>query len=153
MGIDTFLTTRTPDGFKFFDFNKKYIKQGLREIAKQITSETKKAVSRKAVSTPGEFPGSETGTLKKAIKYSVSKSGHSAWISTRKTDAMKEFYPAFVVYGHRGPNTDSSSQHGSKRRGSKVAPPRANYVVEVASKFGQLFQQRMEQAFNEGIKT
>ena len=151
--MSQFLNVRTPDGFKFWDFDKKVIKAGLRDIGKSITKETKKALAKKAVSHPGEFPGMDSGTLRKAVGYKVSRSGHSVWVTTRKTDKMKEFYPAFVIYGHRGPKSDSDSQHGKKRSGKKVALPRANYVVEIAQKYASSFEERMARAFEEGIKS
>lgn len=153
MSDGQFLNVRTPDGFKFFDFQPKVIKAGLRDIGKEVSKETKKALAKKAVSHPGEFPGMQSGTLRKAVGYKVSRSGRSVWITTRKTAAMKVFYPAFVIWGHRGPGTDSKSQQSKKRKGAKVAAPRANYVVEIAQRYQERFAQRMEQAFNEGFKT
>lgn len=82
-----FLNVKTPDGFKFFDFELKPIKAGLRAVGKEVAKESKKAVSKKAVSKPGEFPGMQSGQLKKAIKYKVSRSGRSVWVVATRTEA------------------------------------------------------------------
>lgn len=148
-----FLNVKTPDGFKFFDFELKPIKAGLRAVGKEVAKESKKAVSKKAVSKPGEFPGMQSGQLKKAIKYKVSRSGRSVWVVATRTEAMKDYYPAFVVYGHRAPKTDSIDQRGKKRKGKKVAEPRKNYITEIAKNYGKFFEQQMAGAFDEAIKS
>lgn len=148
-----FLNVKTPDGFKFFDFEVKPLKAGLRAVGKEVAKESRKAVSKKAVSHPGEFPGMQSGQLKKAIKYKVSRSGRSVWVVATRPEEWKSYYPAFVVYGHRSPHTDSLDQSHKKRKGKKVAEPRKNYITEIAKNYGRFFEQQMEEAFNEAIKT
>lgn len=152
MSSDQFLNVKTPDGFKFVDFEIKPLKAGLRAVGKEVAKESRKAVSRKAVSKPGEFPGMQSGVLKKAIKYKVSRSGHSVRVVATRSDDMKVYYPAFVVYGHRAPGTDSLDQAHEKRKGQKVADRRKNYITEIAKNYGKFFEQQMGEAFNEAIK-
>ena len=153
MDDSPFISVRTPDGFKFFDFELKPIKAGLRIVGKEVAKESKKVVSKKAISRPGEFPGMQSGQLKKAVKHKVSRSGRSVWVVATRPKEWKYYYPAFVVYGHRAPRTDSLDQQGKKRKGRKVAEPRKNYIPETAKNYGRFFEKQMEVAFDEAIKT
>lgn len=148
-----FVEVKTPDGFKFFDFDKKVIKRGLRNVGRDIRKEARQLISRKAVSAPGDFPGKDTGVMSKSIKATVSRSGHSVWIRPTKTAGMRDFYPAFVIYGHRGPKTDSQNQRSKKRKGKKAAEPRKNFIEAAANNYAPRFAEVMEAAFDEGIKT
>lgn len=148
-----FLEIRTPDGFKFFDFDKKVIKKGLRRVGADVRKEARKLISKKAVSAPGDFPGKQSGDMARSIKVSVSRSGHSVWVRPTKTDKMRDFYPAFVVYGHRGPKTDSQSQRSKKRKGQKAAQPRKNFIEAAANAVAPQFETAMQDAFAEGIKS
>lgn len=75
------------------------------------------------------------------------------YVRPTKTSKMRVFYPAFVVYGHRGPRTDSDNQQSKKRKGNKVALPRENFIAVVAEEYRKRFQDRMEDAFVKGIKS
>lgn len=148
-----FLEVRTPDGFTFWDFDKKVIRSALREVGKDVRKAVRQRISKRAVSRPGEPPGKQSGEMQKSIKATVSKSGNAVWIRPTKTKNMREFYPAFVVFGHRGPRTDSANQHSKKRQGNKVALPRENFMKVVAEEYRKRFEDRMEDAFVEGIKS
>ena len=67
---------------------------------------------------------------------------------------MPVYYPAFVVYGHRGPNSETKQEARAhkKRYGKKVAAPRKNFVVEAAKKYEKTFQSEMFDALGEAIK-
>lgn len=153
MSSDQFLNVKTPDGFKFVDFDLKPIKKNLRVVGRKVAAASRKAVSREAVSRPGEFPGKRSGELQSGIKHVVVRSGRSVKVIPTKTEKMKVFYPAFVVYGHRAPRTDSLDQQGKKRKGRKIAAPRKNFITEIAQNYGDFFEKQMEVAFNEAIKT
>lgn len=148
-----FLEVRTPDGFTFWDFDKKVIRSALREVGKDVRKAARQRISKRAVSRPGEPPGKQSGEMQKSIKATVSRSGHSVWVRPTLTKRMREFYPAFVVYGHRGPRTDSANQQSKKRKGNKVAQPRENFIEVVAEEYRNRFEDRMEDAFVEGIKS
>ena len=105
-----FVEVKTPDGFKFFDFDKKVIRKALREVGRDVRKEARQLISKRAVSRPGEPPGKLSGELQRSVKATVSKSGHSVWIRPAKTSKMRDFYPAFVIFGHRGPGSDSIDQ-------------------------------------------
>lgn len=148
-----FLEVRTPDGFTFWDFDKKVIRSALREVGKDVRKAARQRISKRAVSRPGEPPGKQTGEMQRSIKATVSKSGNAVWIRPTKTKNMREFYPAFVVFGHRGPRSDSAKQQSKKRDGNKVALPRENFMEVVAEEYRKRFEDRMENAFVEGIKS
>ncbi|WP_290164524.1 hypothetical protein [uncultured Parasutterella sp.] len=147
-----FVEVKTPDGLKFVDFDKKVIKRRLRKVGRIIQKEARRLISRQAVSAPGDFPGTDTGVMSDSVKATVSRSGHSVWIRPTKTAEMRDFYPAFVIYGHRGPKTDSQNQRSKKRKGKKVAEPRKNFIEAAANNYAPRFAEAMEAAFDEGIK-
>nr|DAJ51210.1 MAG TPA: Putative head tail adaptor [Caudoviricetes sp.] len=128
-----------PEAFDFPDFDVKTMKKGLREIGQRIAKISRQKVSTKGVSEPGEYPGRTSGTLRRAIRRDVSKSGFSVTVKTKKTRAMNDvFYPAFVFYGHRGPKTRNERDNvGHKTTdGEKVAGPRLNWITDAVEEYG-----------------
>lgn len=85
---------------KIIDYDRKSLRKAMREGAAQVRKEARRIVSRRAISVAGDFPGSRTGTLKRAIGI-VGKGSKGGWIKVgvRKSKQMKEFYPAFLFYG------------------------------------------------------
>lgn len=85
---------------KIIDFDKKALRRSLRDGAREVIKESRRLVARRAISAAGEFPGVDSGTLKRAIGI-VGRGSRGGWIrvGVRKTDAMKAFYPAFLFYG------------------------------------------------------
>lgn len=148
-----FLEVRTPDGFTFWDFDKKVITSALRKVGNEVRKAARKRISKRAVSRPGEPPGRQSGVLYDSIKSTVLKSGNAVKIRPVKTQEMREFYPAFVVFGHRGPRSDSAKPQSKKRQGKKVVLPRENFLQVVAEEYRKRFEDRMEDAFVEGIKS
>lgn len=147
-----FLEVRTPDGFTFWDFDKKVIKSALSEVGRDVRKAARQRISKRAVSRPGEPPGKQSGEMQRSIKATVSRSGQSVWIRPTKTKNMREFYPAFVVFGHRGPGSDSIDQRSKKRKGQKVAEARQNFIETAANKYAPKFDSHMRDAFSEGFK-
>lgn len=141
-------------GFKRIDYDAKALKKPLRQSGNAVRKIARKMISRKAVSEAGKFPGKQTGTMQKSIKIKVSKSGYSVAVYPTKTQAMPAYYPAFVVYGHRGPNSETAQEARShkQRSGKKVAAPRKNFVPEAADRYAKTFQSEMFAALGEAIK-
>ena len=141
-------------GFKKIDYDGKALKKPLRESGNEVRKLARKLISRQAVSEAGQFPGQQTGTMAKSIKVKVSRYGYLVRIAPTKTDAMPVYYPAFVVYGHRGPNSETKQEARAhkKRYGKKVAAPRKNFVVEAAKKYEKTFQSEMFDALGDAIK-
>lgn len=141
-------------GFKRIDYDAKALKQPLRKSGNAVRKIARKMISRKAVSEAGQFPGKQTGTMQKSIKVKLSKSGYSVAVYPTKTQAMPVYYPAFVVYGHRAPYSETTQEARShkQRPGKKVAAPRKNFVPEAADKYAKTFQSEMFDALGEAIK-
>lgn len=144
-------------GFKRVDYDKSSVRKSLRASASGLIKLTRKMISRKAVSKPGEFPGMKTGRMKAAVTSKVSKSGYSVAVFPcmgKKKKALPIYYPAFVIYGHRAPHSETTQEARSHkaRSGKKVAAPRKNFVVEAAKKYEKTFQSEMFDALGEAIK-
>lgn len=87
---------------KTIDYDRRAMRKALVKGAADIRKEGRRIVSRRAVSAAGDFPGMQTGALKRAIGI-VSKGSKGGWIKVgvRKTKEMTDFYPAFLFYGSR----------------------------------------------------
>lgn len=85
---------------KTIDYDRKAMRKALREGAAQVRKEARRIVSRRAISAAGDFPGLQTGALKRAIGI-VSKGSKGGWIKVgvKKSKEMTDFYPAFLFYG------------------------------------------------------
>lgn len=84
---------------KTIDYDRKAMRRALVKGAAQIRKEARRIVSRRAISKPGEFPGMQTGALKRAIGI-VSKGSKGGWVKVGvKTIKGSDFYPAFLFYG------------------------------------------------------
>lgn len=104
----------TIEGFSRIDFDKRKIRKALSLEGRAVQKLARRAVSRKAISMPGQDPGKLTGALSRSIKVKVSKPGFLVRIAPYKTDDMRMFYPAILF-------------HGSKK--NNIAP-RNNYMTE-----------------------
>ncbi|MDO5531421.1 hypothetical protein [Sutterella sp.] len=101
------------------------------------------------------MPGKQTGVMQRSIRSKVSRSGYSVSVYPTKTSQMGEvYYPAFVVYGHRGPNSETAreARQHRKRSGVKVAEPRANFIPVAAQRYQQTFQTVITAALDKAIK-
>ena len=141
-------------GYRKIDYAPKALKQPLRKSGNAVRKIARKMISRKAVSEAGQFPGKQTGEMAKSIKVKVSKSGYSVAVYPTKTQAMPAYYPAFVVYGHRAPYSETAQEARShkQRAGKKVAAPRKNFVPEAADKYAKTFESEMFDALGDAIK-
>lgn len=141
-------------GYRKIDYDPKALKQPLRKSGNAVRKIARKMISRKAVSEAGQFPGKQTGEMAKSIKIKVSKSGYSVAVYPTKTQAMPAYYPAFVVYGHRAPYSETAQEARShkQRAGKKVAAPRKNFVPEAADKYAKTFESEMFDALGDAIK-
>ena len=99
---------------KTIDYDRPAMRRALRKGARYITQESRRLVSRRAISGAGEIPGMQTGRLKRAIGV-VSSARFGGWIKVGvRTIKGSDFYPAFLFYG-------------SPKTGLQ---PRANFIVE-----------------------
>lgn len=117
-------------GHSQIDFDRKQIRKVLRVEGRGVQKEARRLVARRAVSSPGDFPGRDTGALSRSIKSKVSRPGFLVRIAPQKTPEMgNDFYPAFLQYGVR-PNPNGK---GGGASGWRIEP-RANYMAEALNR-------------------
>lgn len=92
------------DGFTRLDFDKKKVRKTMGVLGRDIQKAARRLVSRRAVSAAGNYPGAQTGKLKRSIQYRVSKPGFLVRIMPFKTKDMVDFYPAYLYYGSKKNN-------------------------------------------------
>lgn len=86
---------------KTIDYDRRALRKALVKGAAQIRKEARRIVSRRAISVAGEFPGLQTGALKRAIGI-VSRGSKGGWIKIGvRTIPNSMFYPAVLFYGSR----------------------------------------------------
>lgn len=108
---------------KAIDYDRRAMRAALKAGTKPIIKEARRLVARRAVSGAGDFPGSETGRLKRAIGI-VSKGSRGGWIKVGvKSIPGSIFYPAFLFYG--------SPKTGLARRGNFIVAALAAKREEV----------------------
>jgi hypothetical protein len=84
---------------KTIDYDRKAMRKALREGAAAVRKEARRIVSRRAVSLAGEFPGQQSGALKRAIGI-VSRGSKGGWVKVGvRSIPNSVFYPAFLFYG------------------------------------------------------
>lgn len=109
-------------GFSRIDFNRAPVRKVLRAEGNLIRDVARGLVSSKGPSADGEFPGRDSGVLRRAIKSKTLRGGFAVAVRPEKTARMgKYYYPAFLLHGVK------------KRRGKPLNPglkPRADYMVE-----------------------
>ena len=141
-------------GLKFhsyIDYDRRALRRAMAKGAGIVRQEARRLVSNKAISQAGQFPGMNTGVLKRAIGV-VSKGTHGGWIKVgvKKTAKMQDFYPAFLFYGVKklgkiqrlapGEGHGRSNRRGRgeraalieerKNTGEFFVAPRGNYMTE-----------------------
>ena len=148
------VSVKVDSGFSRFDFDGKKLKPALRRVGNDVRKEARKLISRHAVSAPGDFPGKDSGEMQRSIKVTVARNGYWAAVAPSRTSKMDVYYPAFVVYGHRAPHTetDASRRVHRKKVGRKVALPRKNFIVTAAERHSGRFESEMTKALADAIK-
>lgn len=139
MALETlvFRTEIFPKPLTFADFDKNKLKKGHRKVGKAVVRIARRLVSARGVSSPGAYPGLATGLLRRSIKDKPSQSGFSTAVKPYKIAGMHDFYPAYVVYGHRGPGSTANDPRAHRKKvGKKVAAPRKNFIIEAAKMYG-----------------
>lgn len=89
-------------GFRNIDYDPRALRKPLRAAGNEVRKIARMLIARRAVSEAGQYPGKQTGRMQRSIRVRLSRSGYAAMVSPSKTSAMPVYYPAFVVYGHRG---------------------------------------------------
>lgn len=119
----------TVEGKERIDFDKKKVRKALRDSGRMIQKEGRRIVSQRAVSQPGDYPGRDTGTLRKSIRLKVSRPGFLVSIAPRMVEGMERFYPAFLHYGVKQ-GAVRQKDHKKQTISQWRVSPRGNYMVE-----------------------
>ncbi len=122
--------------FTDWTLNKKPIRASLVKGAAVVRKEARRIVSRRAVSLAGEFPGMQTGALKRAIGI-VGKGSKGGWVKVGvRSIPNSVFYPAFLFYG--SPKTNLA------KRGNFMEQALDHRRDEVRNMIRASFQQAIE---------
>lgn len=87
------------DFHKTIDYDRRAMRRALGRGGAVIRKTARRLVSRRAVSNPGEFPGMESGALRRAIGI-VSRGSKGGWVKVGVRSIPGDFfYPAPLYYG------------------------------------------------------
>jgi hypothetical protein len=87
-------------GFNRLYFEKRELKAAIRLGGREVAKESRRLIANRAVSSPDDFPGYDTGAMSRAIKVKVGSGGLYAVVSPHKTAEMGgDYYPAYLIYG------------------------------------------------------
>lgn len=155
------------EGFDNFDrdvFDKRKIRAGMRKAGKLVTQ---RAQMNLALGKGQEgYPVNRTGATLESINFKVSRAGFLVKVAPRKTEAMKEFYPAYLHYGvkkgHRlaklapGKGKGKSNRRAPGQRAAALAEraagewrirPRGNYMADALQDSKSQVQAILAEAF------
>ena len=105
------------------DFDRKPLRRALVNGARVVRKEARTLVSRRVVSQPGEFPGQQSGAMRRAIGV-IGKGSRGGWIKIGVRAIPGSFYyPAVLFYG--------SPQRHIAARGNFMTAALANQSAEI----------------------
>ena len=86
------------------DYDRRQMRRALVKGAAVVRKEARTLVSRQMVSQPGEFPGEQTGAMRRAIGV-IGKGSKGGWIKVGVRAIPGSFYyPAVLFYGSAARN-------------------------------------------------
>ncbi len=87
------------DFHQAIDFDRRHLRRALIQGARVVRKEARTLVARRIVSQPGEFPGQQSGALRRAIGV-IGKGSKGGWIKVGvRAISGSFFYPAVLFYG------------------------------------------------------
>lgn len=111
------------DYHSVIDYDRKQMRRSLVKGAALVRKEARTLVSRRMVSQPGEFPGEQTGAMRRAIGVTA-KGSKGGWIKVGvRTIPGSFYYPAVLFYG--------SPKRHIAARGNFMTAALANRASEV----------------------
>lgn len=96
---------------KTIDYDRSKMRKALSRGGAMVTRESRRLISRRAISLPGQNPGAVTGKLKRSIGV-IARGSKGGWIKVGPRSFNKAglgggfFYPAVLFYGSRKRNID-----------------------------------------------
>jgi hypothetical protein len=105
------------------DYDRRQMRRALIKGAASVRKEARTLVSRRVVSQPGEFPGEQSGAMRRAIGV-TGKGSKGGWIRVGvRAIAGSFYYPAVLFYG--------STKRNIAARGNFMTVALANRASEV----------------------
>jgi len=89
-----------PKGLDELDFDRKPVMAVIRQEAAKVRQTSKRLVSAKKTSKPGEYPGRSSGLMRRYIRVKASKRRDRLWATVQVSTLPEKFwYPAVLNYG------------------------------------------------------
>lgn len=111
------------DFHSVIDYDRRQMRRSLVKGAAVVRKEARTLVSRRVVSQPGEFPGEQTGAMRRAIGVTA-KGSKGGWIKVGVRAIPGSFYyPAVLFYG--------SPKRNITARGNFMTAALANRASEI----------------------
>lgn len=88
-------------GYTAVDFDRRPVRKALLKSAREVRKEARRNLSRAAVSAPGEFPGLDSGDLRRSISAFSKGRGFVAIVAPKRTGRMagRKFFPTILIRG------------------------------------------------------
>lgn len=125
-------------------FNKARVRRAFVEVGRKLLRDSRRRVSRRAISEAGQSPGFQSGDLAKSIGYYVPRpssrrpgfmvkvSHNSKGEGASKDIPSEAFYPAYLYYGvRRGARRTKKHKKGASGGSQWRITPRENYLAKV----------------------
>lgn len=97
------VSLKLPGKWAQMEFDRKIIMKGLKQASRLTQQLSKRLISPKRRSKPGEYPGRNTGRMRRNVKVVNAKRRDRLWsrveVASFKEDVM--FYPAVLNYGRK----------------------------------------------------
>lgn len=92
-----------PKNLDVMDLDKKVVKKGLRRASRIVQQTSKRLIAPKRRSKPGEYPGRDTGRMRRHVKVIYSKKPYTMWsrVQVSSFEDKHMFYPAVLAYGKK----------------------------------------------------
>lgn len=96
------VSVKLPGKFSQMEFDRKTVMKGLKQASRLTQQLSKRLISDKRRSKAGEYPGRNTGRMRRNVKVVNAKRKDRLW-SRVQVSTLKDsfFYPAVLNYGRR----------------------------------------------------
>lgn len=132
---------KLPKGLDVFDLDRKVVMKGLKQASKIVQQHSKRLISTKGPSKVGQYPGKNTGRMRRHVKVVSSKKKHRLWSRVQVASIEGSFfYPAVLNYGR-----------GADKRGGALLP-RRNFIADAGEATSVQTSRIIDRACTEAIK-
>lgn len=128
---------KLPKYLTVMDLDRKTMKKGLRRAARLVQQQSKRLISPKRRSKPGEYPGRDTGLMRRNVKVVMAKRKNRLWSRVEVSTLPDSFfYPAVLAYGKR----------------NHTLLPRKNFIGDAQDLTKDQTEPIIEQAITDSLK-